>query len=398
MSGALSCLILDDPAQEQASLMSNDALRVVAPTTDVGSFPDRRADRAVVVDQVRAVTADWDRANGPEDFPAARLRDLARLGALDAFVALPDEAAIADLLTVLRRVGGADLSLGRVFEGHINAVQLVEAYGSVQQRATLIEDLAAHRTVAVWNTEPAPGMTLAGHDDGFALSGAKCFATGAGHLDRALITATLPDGAKQMVLADIAGQPDRVDNSAWQVRGMRGSMSGTFDFDGMIVSRDALIGDPGDYEREPRFSAGAWRFTAVQLGAIEALLRHWRTHLLATGKGADPIQRVRFGAAVAATRSANIWVARAARLAETARPQAIACVMMTRGIVEDAGLQVMEGAARAVGTASFFAGSRIDRITRDLGLYLRQPVPDQARDRAAAAWMEADCWGDDPWW
>ena len=58
----------------------------------------------------------------------------------------------------------------------------------------------------------------------------------------------------------------------------------------------------------------------------------------------------------------------------------------------------LEGAARAVGTASFFDGNRIDRITRDLGLYLRQPVPDQARDRAAAAWLEADRWGEDAWW
>jgi hypothetical protein len=71
---------------------------------------------------------------------------------------------------------------------------------------------------------------------------------------------------------------------------------------------------------------------------------------------------------------------------------------MTRGIVEEAGLAMMDAAARSVGTASFFTGNPIDRITRDLGLYLRQPVPDQARDRAAAAWLEADCWGEDPWW
>jgi hypothetical protein len=93
-----------------------------------------------------------------------------------------------------------------------------------------------------------------------------------------------------------------------------------------------------------------------------------------------------------------LWVTLAARLAETEAPQAIAHVLMTRGVVEEAGLLVMEGASRAVGTASFFASSRIDRITRDLGLYLRQPVPDQARDRAAAAWLEADCWGEDEWW
>ncbi|XJJ69987.1 acyl-CoA dehydrogenase family protein (plasmid) [Novosphingobium sp. BL-8A] len=166
----------------------------------------------------------------------------------------------------------------------------------------------------------------------------------------------------------------------------------------MEIDADALIGEKGDYEREPRFSAGAWRFATVQLGAVEALLRHWREHLKVSGKGNDPVQRARFGNCVVSTRSAALWVSRAARVAEAGEPEAVPLVLMTRGIVEDAALGVMEGASRSIGTAAFFAGSRVDRITRDLGLYLRQPVPDQARDRAVAAWLEGDCWGDDPWW
>lgn len=356
-------------------------------------------DTHAVAERVVAAAREWDRVNGHEDFPTERLRTLIDLGATAAFASLDDERAVDDLLAVLRHVGGADLSLGRIFEGHVNAAQLIHAYGTDAQRAALARDLAAGRVYGVWNTEPAPGMRIESAAAGsYRLSGAKCFATGAGHIDAALITAVEPSGGKQMVLADLSNAASRVDNGAWQVRGMRGTQSGTLDFDGMIVSDDALIGDVGDYEREPRFSAGAWRFTAVQLGAIEALLRHWRDHLIATGKAEDAIQRARIGAAIVATRSAAVWVGRAAHLAEQGARDAIAHVLMTRGVVEEAGLLVMEGAARAVGTASFFAASRIDRITRDLGLYLRQPVPDQARDRAAAAWIEADRWGDDPWW
>lgn len=303
------------------------------------------------------------------------------------------------LLDVLRAVGGADLSLGRVYEGHVNAVQLVATYGDAGQRATLAEDIAAGCVYGVWNTEPAAGLALRLAGEGrWTLDGAKSFATGAGYLDRILVTARDEAGGKQLVLVDIAGETARADNSGWQVRGMRGTNSGLFDFSGMPIETGGLIGAPGDYEREPRFSAGAWRFTAVQLGAIEALVRHLRTHLLQTGKGADPIQRLRFGACVSATRSAGLWVRQAAHAAEASAEGAIPLVLMTRGIVEDAGLAVMEAAARSVGTASFFAGSRVDRVTRDLGLYLRQPVPDQARDRAAAAWLEADCWGEDRWW
>lgn len=303
------------------------------------------------------------------------------------------------LLDVLRAVGGADLSLGRVYEGHVNAVQLVASYGDAAQRATLARDIAAGCVYGVWNTEPTPGLALQAAGQGrWTLDGTKSFATGAGYLDRILVTARDEAGGKQLVLVDIAGQTPRADNSAWQVRGMRGTNSGVFDFTGMPIGSEEVIGTAGDYEREPRFSAGAWRFTAVQLGAVEALVRHLRAHLLQTGKGADPIQRLRFGGCVSATRSAGLWVRQAAHAAEAQADGAIPLVLMTRGIVEEAGLAVMEAAARTVGTASFFAPSRIDRITRDLGLYLRQPVPDQARDRAAAAWLEADHWGEDRWW
>lgn len=351
-----------------------------------------------MVDAVRRLAVEWDGAGGgglPEAYPAAPLAQLHDAGALAAFATLGGPTEVDALRTVLRLVGGADLSLGRVFEGHVNAAQLVHAYGDAAQRASLADDLAHGRVLGVWNTEPPPGLSLGA--DG-VLAGAKCFATGAGFIDRALVTARLADGGKQLVLVDLRGQAARADNARWQVRGMKGTMSGTLDFTSLRVSAHERIGTTGDYEREPRFSAGAWRFAAVQLGAVEALLRHWRDHLRATPKADDPIQRLRFGRAAAATRSAGLWVARASRRAEAGDADAVPLVLMTRGLVEEAGLAVMEGAARAVGTASFFTGNRIDRITRDLGLYLRQPVPDQARDRAAAAWLEADRWGEDDWW
>ena len=67
--------------------------------------------------------------------------------------------------------------------------------------------------------------------------------------------------------------------------------------------------------------------------------------------------------------------------------------VLTRGVVERAGLDVMELAARLVGTRSAFDGQRIDKITRDLSLYLRQAGPDHARDQAAIAWLDHDVWG-----
>lgn len=348
-----------------------------------------------VSEAIRRLACDWDATSPHEGFPAERLAALGEVGALSAFIRLPDDHAVRTLHDALRRIGGADLSLGRIYEGHVNAAQLVVAYGDDTQ----VAGLAQAGLLGVWNTEPAPGMAMTPEPGGFwRLTGAKSFATGAGHLDTAIITARLPDGAKQMLLVDLKPHRRRADNSGWRVSGMRGTQSGRFDFDGLRVSSATLVGAPGDYEREPRFSAGAWRFAAVQHGAVEALVRHLRTHLVAGGKAGDAIQRARFAACVTATRSAGLWTERAALRAEAGDADAVPLVLMTRGIVEEAALAVMAAVARGVGTAAFLDDSRIDRISRDLGLYLRQPAPDQARDRAAADWLERDRWGEDPWW
>ena len=351
-----------------------------------------------LTDRVREATS-WivDHPPVEDQVPGVALTRLFETGAGRAFVTLDTTADGRLLRDVLRAVGGADLATGRIFEGHINAVQLVHAYGSDKQRARLAEDVAHDRLFGVWNTDSVNPVRLERIGEEWRLAGAKSFSTGAGHVDRMLITAERSDGGRQMVLVDHTDEA-RVDQSGWTMRGMGASQSGLYDFDGLPVPGEWLIGQADDYIREPRFSAGAWRFTAVQLGGAEALMRLYRDHLVQTGKGDDPIQRLRFGQAAAALRSSGLWVAKAADAAESGAANAIPLVAMTRGLVEDAALQLMEAVTRAVGTRSFLTGTRIDRIVRDLGLYLRQPVPDQARDRAAAAWLEADGWGEDEWW
>lgn len=254
-------------------------------------------------------------------------------------------------------------------------------------------DLASGRVFGVWNTETAP-VTIA---DG-KLAGFKTFATGAGHIDTAIVTATVAAG-RQMVLID-AAQLGRCDPKSWPVSGIKATVSGTYDLEGLPATGGALLGAPGDYVLEPRFSAGAWRFTAVQLGGIERIIGLLRDHLISTSSGENPIHRARFGLALAEDRTAALWVRAAAERAsrDDAGPAEIALVLMTRGVVERAGLAVMEAAHRSIGTKSYMTDGPVDMACRDLGLYLRQPAPDQALDRAASAFLAADCWPDDPLW
>lgn len=330
-------------------------------------------------------------------FPAEDIEDLRRAGLLQVF-SRPLETDARPLAVTLRGIGRASLSVGRIYEGHVNAAKLIAWYGTSAQKVRLAADLAAGHLLAVWATEAPPGVTISSSERGSRLIGAKIFATGAGYVDSALITVRLKDGSKQLVWARLTGETGRDDPSGWRVRGMRATVSGTYDFTDLSVSSADLIGQPGDYEKEPRFTAGAWRFAAVQLGGVEALLILLREHLNGCGAGKDPIHRMRFASAAVAARNAALWVEKAAAMAEALDPDSMPVTLMARGVVEDAGHLVMEAVARSVGTRAFFTKHPADRIARDLGLYLRQAVPDQARDRAAAAWLEADRWSGDALW
>lgn len=311
----------------------------------------------------------------------------------------PDGAA--PLSAALRLVGRASLPLGRLFEGHVNAVRLVLRRGSAAQAQRAARDLRAGRLFGVWNTDPPGGeapLTL----EGGVLQGRKVLCSGAGHVARALVTArdpAAPPGAPARMVLVPLGRGERADLSGWTAQGMRASATGAVDFFGLPVDPSDLIGQPGDYLAEPDFSAGAWRFAAVQCGGAEAVLGALRDHLSRTGRGADPHQVARLGQAAIATETARLWVEAAAARAEApgAGPDAVAQVGLARLAVERAALDVLELAQRSVGLQAFMRPNPLERVMRDLATYLRQPAPDRVLAAAAAFVLAAPAEPGDLW-
>ncbi|WP_094122919.1 acyl-CoA dehydrogenase family protein [Hymenobacter glacialis] len=104
--------------------------------------------------------------------------------------------ATHSLLKVLQHIGRGNLAVGRVFEGHFNALQLIQQLGTAAQVASYAADARAGRLFGVWNTEiPIEGVHLEPLANGrYRLRGAKTFASGAGHVARPLITGAYPMG------------------------------------------------------------------------------------------------------------------------------------------------------------------------------------------------------------
>jgi alkylation response protein AidB-like acyl-CoA dehydrogenase len=295
------------------------------------------------------------------------------------------------LSEILRSIGSGSLPLGRLFEGHVNALELVLRYGNHHRVELVAEEARAGKLFGVWNTDDANGMRLIHRHGRSWLEGRKILASGAGHIERPLITATDEEGRRLMVLPKLG--LGRADLSRWTAQGMRASATGAVDFTGVEIAPLEIVGNQGDYERQPWFSAGAWRFAAVHLGGMERLYDLLRRHLQETNRGQDPHQAARLGGAAMAVETARLWVAQAASVAEAplgskAPEQLVAYVNLARLAVEAAALELMQLAQRSVGLQAFMRPNPIERISRDLATYLRQPGPDRALTDAAT-WILA---------
>jgi alkylation response protein AidB-like acyl-CoA dehydrogenase len=290
----------------------------------------------------------------------------------------------------LRAVGYRDLVLGRLIEGHGNAIALVSRCGTERQRATADAEAATGHLFGVWNTAPADGVRIVARGDGwFELGGRKTFCSGAGTVTRALITARDAAGSSQMLLVPMDRVPARIDRSSWDPLGMRESDSFAVDFSGVRLESDAAIGDIGDYDRQPWFGAGAARFVAVQAGGIVRLADELAAFAVRRSTGDDAVQMTRLGECVVAARTAAQWVRACAEawaawdIASTAEHEKIlqSTVDAARYAIERAALDVLERVERAVGARGLLAPEPFAALVRDLRMYLRQPAPDLAISR-----------------
>ena len=280
-------------------------------------------------------------------------------------------------LRLLRLLGRGSLSVGRLFEGHVNALRLVFLYGSEAVRETAARDARAGHLFAIWVTETGAPVRLQGRE----LVGEKMFCSGACHVTRPLITAQTDDGADPRMLIVPLGDDRRAAPSLGGLHGMRSAETGRCDFTGVLVGENAFVGASGDYLRQPEFSAGAWRGIAVALGGVDRLVDELRRQLAARGRDTGPAQLQRIGEALIARETAAMWARRAALFAEGAAPASpddvAALVNLARIAAETAALDVIRLVQRGLGLAGFRDGNPAERIGRDLATYLRQPAPDE---------------------
>ncbi len=341
-----------------------------------------------LLDRIAELAPDTDREG---EFPESAFSELADAGLLA--ITLPGHALdftqrrTARLLHLLKRIGSANLAVGRVYEGHINALYLIHLYATPAQQAAWYADASQHRRLfSVWNTQAEDGIRIDEVNGSYRLTGAKTFCSGAHWVHRPLITGHLQAESKNgwqmaVVPTERVGKI-RQDERFWQPLGMRASASFKLDFTGVEVAKSDLLGQPGDYLRQPYFSGGAIRFAAVQLGGAEAIFQATRSFLMGMNRTDDLLQQTRLAEMAYLIESGNQWLQSAGDKTDQWLAQGtdwatiVGYANMTRTAIEEICLRVMPLAERCVGARGLLRPNLFERLHRDLTLYLRQPAPD----------------------
>lgn len=296
--------------------------------------------------------------------------------------------------TAMREVAASNLSLGRLFEGHVNARALITTYAEPELRASCLAEMDDGLMFGVWGADGATPVTA----KGTALLGGKRFASGLGLVDRAIVTAATPQGQQLFVIA--ADDPARQDPAAWDMSGMRESRSGGFDCSGLP---GRPLGQPDIYVQEPHFVGGTWRIAAVTLGGITALLERSAAVLRDRGQSEAEPHLLRLAPVAGRVLAAWPAILKAGKVAsgpQGARdPQAAAIrSVAARLLAEEIGQDAIAAVERSIGLSMFTETDPVGQSARDLACYMRQAARDAfsvkvgrallVGDRPLGAWLD----------
>jgi alkylation response protein AidB-like acyl-CoA dehydrogenase len=299
-----------------------------------------------------------------------------------------DPSSLSVLCAALRALGYVSLVAGRIYEAHVNALVLIHLYGNAAVRAAAATDARNGHLLGLWVTPDREPVRLERIGTTVRLKGGKAFCTAAGYATRAVLTVLDEEEREHLAFIDAAGVDE---GAASSLHGMRGTATKPLAFD-LTIPPAHCFGEPGDYVREPAFSGGAWRTSAVTVGGLHALIDETVRQLRDRGRSDDPHQSARIGQMLIQGEAAAMWVAASANRCATlgvAPLDLTAYVNLARLAVEQACLEVIPLAQRGLGLAAFQTSNPVESLMRDLATYLRQPAGDEALCEAAVRFARA---------
>jgi alkylation response protein AidB-like acyl-CoA dehydrogenase len=304
--------------------------------------------------QLSSLLTEPPRPRAPEP-PATRLA--AMLESDEVALPAPGGGDTVARWAALARWGRADLPLGRLAEGHTDAVAILRELGG---RAH------PHACYGVWAARPGGvGAELSG--DPRRLTGTVRFCSGARDLDRALVVAAAPEGMRLVDLALDQPGVHPVEDS-WAAPGMRASDTLDVVFDDVPVPDDALVGPPDSYLARPGFWWGGGGVAAVWLGGAAGVLDDVLPFV-----GTDQHRLAHVGALHAELQAVDALLVRTAETIDADPTDAHRTAVWTaRAAAEHLCRSVLDRAPLVGGAAGLAGSATLGPRLADLQVFIRQ--------------------------
>jgi hypothetical protein len=282
----------------------------------------------------------------------------------------PLEALVAGLAQVAR----VDLCLGRLVEGHADALRIIAEAGGRPGTGLY----------GVWASRSA-GTGLRAHPAGasWVVEGELRFASGVGLVDRCLMSASL-DEHHLLFDVDLAAHAGglHVDESSWNTEAMDASRSFTVRV-AIEVAEAAQVGPLDFYLSRPGFAVGGLGVAAVWAGGARQVL-----DVVAGGLRAfspTPHQLRRLGLMAQGVWTCDLAVSStAARLPDVPADGVAREIARCRTAVVLSCESVLKHAAAVVGPGGMSSDGRMVRALADLAIYIRQHHVDAETARLGA--------------
>lgn len=311
----------------------------------------------------------------------------------------PYAGDVFTLWMLTKEIAVADLSLARCWEGHANSLVLLDGLASPAQKERWFAGVVGRgETWVAWSGEPQTralgeqarfGTHVERVDGGWIVDGTKAFCTSAGGADWAilLVNTAGPGGARHaagspetllLLACDLSDPSVSYDARWWNPIGMRATASHMARFDRTFIPEENSIGTPGAYLRDGWQTCFAPHYAASFLGAAEAAFEYASDYVRVQNKGDDPYVQHHIAKMAIGVETAHLWLRHVANLWETNDcDEAQIAGSRARYLVEHLAEETLQHAIRTCGARALNRPSALERIYRDLTIYIRHDNDDQ---------------------
>ena len=284
---------------------------------------------------------------------------------------LPGHGQTLERWRALALVGGTDLALAKLYEGHTDALAIM---AELEPRTP-----PAAGSWGVWAAESSHARIriIDRQGQGVYLRGRKAWCSGALQLDWALLTAWDEQQRSQLVAVELKQSSIRMIDDAWQAVGMSSTASIDVEFEDTFAR---CVGSPGAYLERPGFWQGGGGIAACWYGAACSIAGLLHMHCIERPHDAHALAHL--GTVDTALSGAATGLRATARwIDDHPHDTAELPVRRLRAQIEAAAGLVLDHVGRALGATPFCHDNHFARLAADLPVFLRQSHAE--RDLAA---------------